>query len=105
MAEAQAEEKTTEVQTSKTIVLTGHGGVDKLKIQQKPKPKPEKGEILIKVKATGITFSDLMTRQGMNDKSPKPPCVLGYEASGIVEELGEEVDSFKVRIFSHFYIY
>ena len=100
MAEAAVEEKTPEVTTSKTIVLVGFGGYDKLKIQQKPKPKAEKGEVVVKVKATGINFAELMARQGFYDRTPKTPCVLGFEAAGVVEELGEDVSDLKVGHFT-----
>ncbi len=50
--------------SSKTIVLTGHGGLDKFKIQNKERPKPGKDEVQVNVKATGINFAELMARQG-----------------------------------------
>ena len=33
---------------------------------------------------------------GMYPNAPKPPCVLGYEASGVVTKLGEGSEGFKV---------
>ncbi len=50
--------------TTKTIVLVGHGGYDKLKIQQKERPNPGKGEVQINVKAAGLNFAELACRQG-----------------------------------------
>ena len=61
---AESQEKASE-NTSKTLVLVGHGGFDKLKVQQKERPKPGQGELLVNVKATGINFAELMARQGM----------------------------------------
>ena len=61
---AESQEKAAE-STSKTLVLVGHGGFDKLKVQQKERPKPGQGELLVNVKATGINFAELMARQGM----------------------------------------
>ena len=60
-----ANQETAAENTAKTIVLVGHGGLDKLKIQQKERPKPGQGEVLVNVKATGINFAELMARQGM----------------------------------------
>ena len=34
---------------------------------------------------------------GLYGNAPKPPCVLGYEAGGVVSQLGEGVDDFKVK--------
>ena len=82
--------------TSKTIVLVGHGGYDKLKIQQNDRPTPGKGEVLVNVKASGVNFAELMCRQGMYDRCPKPPTVLGLEAAGVITEVGEGVEKFKV---------
>lgn len=84
--------------TSKTIVLVGHGGYDKLKIQNMKRPTPGKGQILLNVKRSGINFSELMCRQGLYDQGPKLPAVLGIEAAGIVAEVGEEASKFKVQI-------
>ena len=35
---------------------------------------------------------------GLYGNAPKPPCVLGYEAGGVVSQLGEGVDDFKVKL-------
>ena len=39
---------------------------------------------------------------GLYGNAPKPPCVLGYEASGVISQLGEGVDDFKVNLISKF---
>ena len=61
---AESQEKPAD-NTAKTLVLIGHGGFDKLTVQQKERPKPGQGELLVNVKATGINFAELMARQGM----------------------------------------
>lgn len=75
------------------IVISASGGLDVLKIQDAPDPKPGKGEVLIKVKASGLNFADILARQGLYLDAPKTPCVVGYEVSGIVEAVGEGVES------------
>ncbi|KAM9296306.1 synaptic vesicle membrane protein VAT-1 homolog [Gastrophryne carolinensis] len=78
--------------TYKSLVLNGHGGFDKVKLQNKKgAPKPKAGELLVRVKACGLNFADLMARQGVYDRLPSLPCTLGMECSGTVEELGEGV--------------
>lgn len=78
--------------TYKSLVLSGHGGYDKVKLQNKKgTPKPKAGEVLIRVRACGLNFADLMARQGVYDRLPSLPVSLGMECSGIVEELGEGV--------------
>jgi NADPH:quinone reductase-like Zn-dependent oxidoreductase len=80
----------------KAVVLTGHGGPEVLQVQEKPDPPVGAGEVRIDVKAAGINFADTMARVGLYPDAPKPPCVLGYEASGVVESVGSGVDSLSV---------
>ena len=44
----------------------------------------------------GVNFADLTVRQGAIDNPPKTPFTMGFECSGEVEALGENVDSFEV---------
>jgi NADPH:quinone reductase-like Zn-dependent oxidoreductase len=45
--------------------------------------------VRIRVRAAGLTFADVMAAQGLYPDAPKPPCVVGYEAAGVVDGLGE----------------
>lgn len=60
-------------------------------IEEAPKPEPGPREVLIKVAVAGICGSDLHAFEG---KHPfvKPPIVLGHEFSGMIVELGDEVE-------------
>ncbi|EDV21917.1 uncharacterized protein TRIADDRAFT_13142, partial [Trichoplax adhaerens] len=70
------------------LVLMGYGSLERLQIENRPLKEPRQGEIRIKVENSGINFADMMARQGIYRINPKPPCVLGYEVSGIVESHG-----------------
>ena len=74
------------------IVTTRNGGVEVLKVEEKPDPRPGKGEVLIRVQAAGLNFADILARQGLYPDGPKKPCVMGYEVAGVVESIGEAVD-------------
>src|SRR5215510_13591608 len=74
------------------IVTTGTGDIDVLKVQERPDPTPAAGEVLIRVRAAGLNFADILARQGLYPDSPPKPCVVGYEVSGVVEQLGEGVN-------------
>src|ERR1044071_5738670 len=74
------------------IVITRSGGTDVLNIQQKPDPKPDKGEVTVRVKASGLNFADILARQGLYPDAPKKPCVVGYEVAGVIEAIGEGVE-------------
>ena len=75
------------------IVTTKTGDIDVLKVQEQPDPKPAGGEVLIRVKAAGLNFADILARQGLYPDGPRKPCVMGYEVSGVVEQVGEGVDA------------
>src|SRR5438132_249068 len=76
----------------RAIVTTRNGDVDVLKVETRPDPVPAKGQVLIRVKAAGLNFADILARQGLYPDAPPKPCVMGYEVSGIIESVGGEID-------------
>ncbi|HET7443666.1 MAG TPA: medium chain dehydrogenase/reductase family protein [Solirubrobacterales bacterium] len=80
----------------RAVVLTGTGGPEVLRVQERPDPAVGPGEIRIAVRAAGINFADTMARTGLYPDAPKSPCVLGYEVAGEVESVGEGVADFEV---------
>jgi NADPH:quinone reductase-like Zn-dependent oxidoreductase len=65
------------------------GGPEVLEIVELPDPRPGPGEIRIAVRAAGVNASDFKKRRGEMDEGL--PQTLGYEAAGVVDELGEGV--------------
>jgi NADPH:quinone reductase-like Zn-dependent oxidoreductase len=80
----------------RALVITQHGPPEVLKVEERPDPKPGPGELRIKVRAAGINFADLVARVGLYPDAPRPPCVVGYEVAGEVDELGGDVDGFSL---------
>src|SRR4030081_894143 len=76
----------------RAIVTTRNGDVGAMKVETRPDPVPAKGQVLIRVKAAGLNFADILARQGLYPDGPPKPCIMGYEASGVVEEVGDGVD-------------
>jgi NADPH:quinone reductase-like Zn-dependent oxidoreductase len=76
----------------KQVVTTGTGGVEVLKVEERPNPVPAEGEVVVRVRAAGLNFADVLSRQGLYPDSPPKPCVMGYEISGVVEQLGPGVN-------------
>ena len=74
------------------IVTTATGGIEVLKVQEKPDPQPAAGEVVIRVRAAGLNFADILSRQGLYPDSPPKPCVMGYEVSGVIEAVGADVN-------------
>ena len=73
------------------VWITKAGPPEVLQVREEPDPVPRAGEVLLRVNAVGINFADLMARVGLYPDAPKLPCVVGYEVSGTVEQLGEGV--------------
>jgi L-iditol 2-dehydrogenase len=67
----------------------------KLELVEMPQPKCSAHDLLIRVKACGICGSDVHGYDGSSGRRI-PPLVMGHEASGIVEQIGEAVNCFKV---------
>ncbi len=74
------------------VVTTKNGGVEVLRVEEKPDPRPGAGEVAVAVRAAGLNFADILARQGLYPDGPRKPCVMGYEVAGVVEQVGEGVD-------------
>jgi len=75
------------------LVTTRNGGVEVLQVQEKPDPAPGNGEVLIRVRAAGLNFADILARQGIYPDGPAKPCVMGYEVAGTIEAVGSDVNA------------
>ncbi|OHV36930.1 MULTISPECIES: NADP-dependent oxidoreductase [Pseudofrankia] len=78
---------------SNAMVITEFGSPEALKWREVDTPSPARGEVLIRVKAAGVGPTDLHIRAGhLTAVFPQGPGdVLGFEAAGVVEQLGEAV--------------
>ena len=65
------------------------------KIEELDLMPPQKGEVLVRIVATGVCHTDAYTLSGQ-DSEGVFPCVLGHEGAGIVEAVGEGVTDFAV---------
>jgi NADPH:quinone reductase-like Zn-dependent oxidoreductase len=71
------------------VVVDHFGGPEVLKVVEEENPRPGPGEVLVKVLAAGVSFTDSQLRAGTYlPGAPKPPFTPGYELVGVVEELG-----------------
>jgi NADPH:quinone reductase-like Zn-dependent oxidoreductase len=77
----------------RSVVYTKRGGMEAIEILESPSPQPEPGEVLVEVHRAGINFADLMMRQGLYSPVPPFPFSPGYEISGVVKELGADVEN------------
>jgi S-(hydroxymethyl)glutathione dehydrogenase/alcohol dehydrogenase len=63
-----------------------------LEVQEVELAPPRRGEVLVRLKACGICHTDMYSASGV-DPSGYAPCVLGHEGAGVVEEVGQGVES------------
>lgn len=80
----------------RAVVLTRKGPPEVLRVEERPTPRPEPGELLIDLRAAGVGFSDLLKRVGLHPRAPDLPAVIGYEAAGVVSAIGPDGDEFAV---------
>lgn len=108
--------------TMKVVVLTGHGGLDRLEYRDAPVPDPALGEVLLEVHACGMNNTDVWVREGAygTDEDPgavaswrrgKPtlefPRIQGADIVGVIVAAGEGVDPARIgeRVMVDFSIY
>ncbi len=77
----------------RAVVLHGHGGPERLAfVEDVPRPEPENGEVLIRVRATSVNRVDLVVREGYPGIEVRFPHILGADVAGVVERLGPGVE-------------
>ena len=77
----------------KAIRVHETGDVNAMRYEEAPLPEPKAGEVRIKVEAAGLNFIDTYHRMGWY---PLPrPFILGQEAAGVVDSVGEGVTECK----------
>lgn len=83
----------------KAVRFTRFGGPEVLEVVDLPDPHPGPGQVRIAVRAAGVNASDWKKRAGLMDEDL--PQTLGYEAAGVVDELGADVRDVAVgeRVF------
>ena len=88
----------------RAMIFNRTGGPEVFKYAEVPTPEPGSGEILVRVAFAGVNPADWKNREGM--LSPfRPyefPCIIGFDAAGLVAAVGENVSGFEVgdRVFT-----
>ena len=80
----------------KAILLTGHGGTDKLQYGEVPDPVAGPGEVVVDIHAASVNGADPKCGAVNYQSSIKFPYILGRDFSGVVSALGPGVTDFKV---------
>jgi NADPH2:quinone reductase len=69
-----------------------HGGPDVLGLEEVERPRPGEGELLVRVEVAGVNYADIGARLGVMHRPAALPSTPGFEAGGVVEEVGDGVD-------------
>ena len=78
----------------RVLLLRKFGGPEEFTVVERPVPEPGAGEVLVKVLAASVQFTDIMLRKGQYpDLKEKPPLVLGYDLVGEVVKVCQGVTS------------
>ncbi len=72
----------------RAVVQYGTGGPEVLKVEDRPEPTRNPGEVLIRTEAIGVPFYETQLRSGLIPAGP--PAVFGHEAAGIVLDADDE---------------
>jgi putative PIG3 family NAD(P)H quinone oxidoreductase len=79
----------------RAIEIARPGGPEVLEWREVPEPHVERGDVLIDVTASAVNRADVLQRQGFYDPPPGSSPYPGLEVSGVVVEIGEDVEHFK----------
>jgi NADPH:quinone reductase-like Zn-dependent oxidoreductase len=83
--------------TMKAVRIHAYGGVDVLRYEDVPRPRPGPGEVLVRVHAAGVNPVDAAIREGrLRERLHSTlPLTLGWDVSGAIEALGPGVTRFR----------
>lgn len=83
----------------RTIVIHKAGSYDQLRLEEKPDPAPQPGEVAIAVEAAGVNYADCIVRMGLYESAKKYvgwPITPGFEVAGSVAALGDGVTDLEI---------
>ncbi|MFJ2259629.1 medium chain dehydrogenase/reductase family protein [Streptomyces sp. NPDC087844] len=79
--------------TATEIVLPGLVEPDGLELRTRDLPAPARGQVVLRMDATGVSFAEQQMRRGTYYDQPPFPFVPGYDVVGTVTAAGPEVDT------------
>jgi NADPH:quinone reductase-like Zn-dependent oxidoreductase len=82
--------------TTKVIRFYKNGGPEVLKIEEIVRPQPKGREVSMRVEAIALSRTDLLWREGSYFEQPVFPAQIGYDAAGVIESVGPEVENLNV---------
>ena len=80
----------------RAVVYSDPGGPEVLRVVERPVPEPGPGEVRVAVQVSGVNPTDWKARRGGGDGLPFPEVVPNQDGAGIVDAVGEGIDSSRV---------
>src|SRR5918994_7196674 len=77
----------------KRVVISRLGGPEVLQLREEELPEPGLGEVRVRILATGVSYADLLMREGVHPETPRTPFTPGWDLVGVVDKLGVDVSA------------
>src|SRR5499433_1486633 len=83
---------------NRVVQVGRYGDADELEVVDAPLPAAGRGEVRVRVLASGIEYTDVVIRRHLYAQTMlrRPPFVMGYDVVGEIDQLGEGVSGFQV---------
>lgn len=83
---------------NRVVQVRRFGGPDGLEVVDAPLPTADRGEVRVRVLASGLEYTDVVIRRDLYPQTMRrrPPFVLGYDLVGEIDQLGDDVSGFQV---------
>ena len=83
---------------NRVVQLRRFGGPDGLEVVDAPLPTAGRGEVRVRVLASGMEYTDVLIRRHLYPQTMRrrPPFVMGYDVVGEVDQIGDGVRGFQI---------
>src|SRR5262245_42917660 len=83
---------------NRAVQLKRFGGPEELQVVDVPLPIGGRGEVRVRVLASGLEYTDVVIRRHLYPQTMlrRPPFVLGYDVVGEIDQLGDGVSGFEL---------
>ena len=83
---------------NKVVQVRRFGGPDELAVVEAPLPTAGRGEVRVRVLASGLEYTDVLIRRHLYPQTMRrrPPFAMGYDVVGEIDQLGDGVSGFQL---------
>lgn len=78
-------------QSNRRVVAVGRGGPEVLHLVAGELPEPDRDQVRIRIQAAGVSFADLLMREGVHPETPRGDITIGWDLVGVIDKLGADV--------------